>query len=597
VDRRHVTARVLAAKPHAVPRRRNLQDPSGAVQFGLLGDGFGGYLGDGFGGYLTDGIPESVLQMALRDRRRAYARLFLTDLFAGRKPRKFFDLPASTPAPITPVLRDRRRLYALVWQDKKFAGRKPRTLHYLQGAALVYGKIGDGFGSYLNDGFGGYLNDGYLESSLQITFRDRRMLSIRFYRRKPYPGRSMRRVPFLQGTALVYGRIGDGFGGFLLDGYGGYLNDGYVNIGPQIGLPTDGARRRLYQAHFRHTPFKGFAKHQHVAGSTAPAVIPPIGVSQARRKSAILRNHFTPELFAGARQPAHIYGGALNLGARASQFFFEVLNYKSTPGMRASQLTAPVLVTTTAPTRASQIVAEALYKQANPPYVRASQIVLEVLVPHLEYPLPLTYPVLKGLTFDWVKRPKFSTGVGVSASGREVRVAYWARPQWEWDLSYDILGDSSQWTGTTASDLKTLMGFILAVYGSWAAFYFQDPDDYSVTGQVLGTGDGTTQQFQMVRTYGLGEYTGTEPVGSVNNSEPVNVYLNGVLQTSGYTLNTTTPCGNYINFATAPAAGVSVTADFQFFYYCRLKDDSYDFSKFMQNLWDTKKLTVFSLKN
>ena len=210
------------------------------------------------------------------------------------------------------------------------------------------------------------------------------------------------------------------------------------------------------------------------------------------------------------------------------------------------------------------------------------------------------YPELPGLTFSpFIKRPKYSTGVGVGSSGREVRIGYWANPQWEWDLKYDTLGDNqSVWNyqGGTASDLKTLLGFVLSRYGAQAPFYFRDPDDCAVTNQEIGVGDGGTKQFVFYRTYGLTE-TGTEPIGGLNMSEDISIYLNGVLQTSGFTIDNSIPCGNFVMFDTAPGAGVSVTASFQFYFYCRFKDDSTDFEKFMKQLWENQKITIFSLKN
>ena len=309
-----------------------------------------------------------------------------------------------------------------------------------------------------------------------------------------------------------------------------------------------------------------------------------------KRIQRTIADHFTPAPFAGRRQQRYAfhYGGGTGLPVHASQIVLETLNRYSNPGVRASQLIAEVLHRNPAGARASQVAVEVLYKQSDPSYVRASQFVIEVLVPNVASPPPVVYPELIGLTMAVTKRPKFSTGVGVTASGREVRVAYWPKPQWEWDLSYDVLGDGSAWTGTTASDLRTLQGFLSAVYGSWSPFYFRDPDDYVAINQPLGIGDGTTLVFPFQRTYGLGQFEGTENVGAVNQAQPIVVMLNGVAQTSGIT-------GNYVQFATAPAAGVAVTASFHFYYWCRLRNDSVAFEKIMPNLWQAR-LSIFSLK-
>jgi uncharacterized protein (TIGR02217 family) len=267
--------------------------------------------------------------------------------------------------------------------------------------------------------------------------------------------------------------------------------------------------------------------------------------------------------------------------------------------MRVSQIVTEALVRHPAGARASQVVAEALYHQANPSYVRASQIVVEALVPFTELPVIPVFPQLPGLSIEQVKRPKFSTARGVATSGREIGLGYWSRPQWEWDLTFNALNDQNQYyaQSVAGADIKTLIGFFLTVYGSLSPFFYQDPDDYQQTMQPLGTGDGNTTTFLFTRTFGIGGFVGTEPVGGVNTEEPISIYVGGVLQSTGITINTQTPCGNYVQFATPPAAGEVITASFNFWYFCRFKDDSYDFSKFMDNLWEQKGLSIFSLKN
>jgi len=401
--------------------------------------------------------------------------------------------------------------------------------------------------------------------------------------------------------------ISDGYGGYITDGYGNDVLDGYPVVSGALPARV-GRLQRIIATHFQPEPFAPRPQ----AAKTPPLfrIINVIPNHRAARHRITIAEHFGYSPYRGRKAFTPYYPGGTGLPAHASQIVVEALG-KGDAGARASQIVLEALSSAQNQVRASQFQLESLYQQYNPTYVRASQFVLEVLVPYWEQPPILIYPQLVGLTFDYVKRPKFSTGTGVGSSGREIRVAYWATPQWEWDLTYDILADNGKFTGTTASDLKTLLGFMLDVAGSFGTFYFIDPDDNTVTAQPLGIGDGTSTNFLFSRTYGL-TYTGTEAVGGVNLGTsfynytgpnqtlvtPVtNIYLNGVLQSpTTYTINTATPCGNYVQFDTPPAAGVVVTADFSFWYLCRFKDDSADFDKAMQNLWDTKKLTIFSLR-
>lgn len=211
-------------------------------------------------------------------------------------------------------------------------------------------------------------------------------------------------------------------------------------------------------------------------------------------------------------------------------------------------------------------------------------------------PVIPTYPELAGLGYAVVKRTKGSTGAGIATSGREIRVNYWAYPQFEWDLTYEVLNDQGVPNGTTFSDIQTLMGFVENRGGSFAPFYFKDDTDCQVTAQALGTGGGGILQFPMIRTYGLGE-TSTQPVGTVDTSKTLNVYVAEELQDpSTYAIDTTTPCGNFLKFNTDPGAGNAITADFTFLWFCRFKDDVNEFENTMQNLWRNNKITIFSLK-
>jgi uncharacterized protein (TIGR02217 family) len=67
-------------------------------------------------------------------------------------------------------------------------------------------------------------------------------------------------------------------------------------------------------------------------------------------------------------------------------------------------------------------------------------------------------------------------------------------------------------------------------------------------------------QFQLLKHYPSGSVievrTSTKPVTGT-----VQVYLDGIEQTSGWSVDTTT---GLVTFGTAPALGVEVTADFEF---------------------------------
>jgi uncharacterized protein (TIGR02217 family) len=90
--------------------------------------------------------------------------------------------------------------------------------------------------------------------------------------------------------------------------------------------------------------------------------------------------------------------------------------------------------------------------------------------------------------------------------------------------------------------------------GQLHSFAFKDPADHEVARQSLGTGDGVTKQFQIYKTYSIGSASYsrdiTKPVTST-----VSVWLNGVLQVSGYSVSRTT---GIITFSPAPIYHASI---------------------------------------
>lgn len=212
----------------------------------------------------------------------------------------------------------------------------------------------------------------------------------------------------------------------------------------------------------------------------------------------------------------------------------------------------------------------------------------------------MTLPIFPELNvgFSVIKRSLTGAGVTQAASGRETRVSYWTFPMWEWDLTYEYLpDDSGGWqSGKTISDIKTLMGLYGQV-GILHPFLYEDPDDNFVYHMGIGTGDGINQTFIINRTYGAGGFSTWEPIGLVNEGHPFNVFLDGVLQTSGVALDATITYLQKLNFDTPPGPGVIVSVDMYYYYVVRFKDGSLEFEKFSHRLWSVKKVTLMSLKD
>lgn len=215
----------------------------------------------------------------------------------------------------------------------------------------------------------------------------------------------------------------------------------------------------------------------------------------------------------------------------------------------------------------------------------------------------LTYPQLPGLTPTVVWRPLWSGEVQQHQSGAEFRVSYWAEPLWEFDYSYELLRSGPR-VGQAWDELQQLVGLFNASQGTTFGFRLFNPDDNQVFRQLVGTGDGATTTFDLVRTYGANNptlgYDGTEHVGFVDTTKTFNVYLDaatGPLAPNSYSVSTATPVLQQIVFVAAPGAGRNIYVDMSYLYYARFKESSQDFQMFMTKLWSLQKVTLRTLRS
>ena len=205
--------------------------------------------------------------------------------------------------------------------------------------------------------------------------------------------------------------------------------------------------------------------------------------------------------------------------------------------------------------------------------------------------MSLVFPTLPGLAWSITKAPIFQTRIQRAVSGRELRALDYPYPLWQFTLVFAFLRDNP---GAGFDELRTLMGFYLTCQGAYGTFLFQDPSDYQVVGQYLGTGDSSLAVFQLQRTMGTALPGGgfVEPIVAPNLVGAV--YFDGITQNpSGYSID---PGTGLLTFAIPPATGLVITADVSYWFRCRFVDDSYDFENFMYRLWQLKKLTFISVR-
>lgn len=206
-----------------------------------------------------------------------------------------------------------------------------------------------------------------------------------------------------------------------------------------------------------------------------------------------------------------------------------------------------------------------------------------------------TFPDLRGLAWSYTLTPTFSTGVQQATSGREVRAAFWSAPLWRISLTYEFLHDDPRHVDQNGnSELQQLIGFFLARQGQFDSFLIdlaqltRKPLDSTVSGQPIGVGDGSTTSFQIVRNIGGYLEQVQNPAG-----QSATVYVAGVRKTQGadYTIS-----DGIVSFASAPASGAAITADFQWLWRVRFAQDQLEFGNFMYLLWECKKVELVQVR-
>ena len=168
--------------------------------------------------------------------------------------------------------------------------------------------------------------------------------------------------------------------------------------------------------------------------------------------------------------------------------------------------------------------------------------------------------------------PERRTQIVEMASGDEERNGSWADSRRRYDASYGI---------RKADDLAAVTAFFEARRGRLYGFRWKDWADYKsglpssgtlATDQPIGTGNGVTTAFQLLKLYTSVAHSWTRSIAKPV-AGTVALALNGVAQITGWTVNTTT---GVVTFAVAPAPGIAITAGFEFDVPVRFDTDTLD---------------------
>jgi uncharacterized protein (TIGR02217 family) len=194
---------------------------------------------------------------------------------------------------------------------------------------------------------------------------------------------------------------------------------------------------------------------------------------------------------------------------------------------------------------------------------------------------PDIFPYLRGQTFP-KKAPTWSTTVIKSKSGRRFGKQNWSYPTWVFSLTYASLAQKP-----TRMDLDRIWEFFNAHAGQLSPWYFYDPTDNEVEGQTLGTGDGVTTEFEIIRSF-RGMWS--EPIFALNGVPTVTV--NGVPVTTF-----SIPSPGVLKFNSAPGNGAVVAWSGSFLFRCVFTQDAFTAQQLNSLLWSNDGLAFETLKS
>lgn len=189
----------------------------------------------------------------------------------------------------------------------------------------------------------------------------------------------------------------------------------------------------------------------------------------------------------------------------------------------------------------------------------------------------------------------FSTTVVETYGGIEYRNAAWSQARGAWEIRNEALRSNNPVSPYSMQALRTLYR---CAFGQLYAFRFKDYQDYQdENGGVLGTTGlavAATLSYQMFKNYVLSPLSYQQMVQKPV-AGTVKVYIQGVLQVSGYTLDTTT---GIVTFGSQPTVGNTLTWTGQFDVPVRFASDVPTMGLEMTGaLWEWEMLKLVEVRN
>ena len=119
------------------------------------------------------------------------------------------------------------------------------------------------------------------------------------------------------------------------------------------------------------------------------------------------------------------------------------------------------------------------------------------------------------LSYCFTGGAEFCTSLAIAKNKQEVRNNNWQYPCFKYNLLYKYCNNEL---------FNKLQSFFLICQGQKYSFNFLDINDNNIQGQTIGTGDGETATFEIVKTYSYGNYSFNRRIYKTKNEQ---IFING----------------------------------------------------------------------
>jgi len=199
----------------------------------------------------------------------------------------------------------------------------------------------------------------------------------------------------------------------------------------------------------------------------------------------------------------------------------------------------------------------------------------------------------EGISIGFTGGPEFSTTITPVDSGFEDTNQNWAEERGEWDGSF--INRNGVFKDTYASFFRIAAGKA----NTWLMKDHADFKSNPVSGRTtLGSGDGATVAFQLIKTYTFagvaGNVTYDRTIKRPKNGT-LSVWVNSILQTESvdYTVDYTT---GIVTITVAPSTGEVVEAVFEFYVHCRFDIDKLDITVELDDVYTSGNIPIVEVK-